>query len=331
MTRSLILLATLACLATPMAARAQSGNGAAGKAFWDGGASMCRQCHGANGEGGFGPDLAGRAMTPAQFARAVRQPWGVMPAFTREQVSDQQVANLVAYFDSLPRVAEPGPWRTPVVATAPAGQQLAAAQGCAQCHGAELAVLRQALGAAAVDFPWFTRLVYTHTDTMPELERMLGDSAPIRMGNYSPLRVPEPVLQEIWKYITDLGPRARVQAQMARGTAVTNGTAYAVTVTNRGLPNKGPAAEDVTVAINLPAGATIVGTTGAGYQGVQKDDKGLDVATWRVPRLAATEAQTFGITLAPGAAVPAGSVRWMKPAQKTGAAGDTVPIAPPRP
>ena len=330
MTKPLMYLAALACLTMPVAAGAQSGDAAAGKGLWDGATTLCRQCHGANGEGGFGPDLAGRAMTPAQFARAVRQPWGVMPAFTREQVSDQQVANLVAYFDSLPRVAQPGPWRTPVVATSPAGQQLVAAQGCAQCHGAELAVLRQALSAAAVDYPWFTRLVYSHTDTMPELERMLGDNAPIRMGNYSRLRVPEPVLQEIWKYITDLGPRARVQAQMALGTSATPGTAYTVTVTNRGLPNKGPAAEDVTVAMNLPAGATVVGTTGTGYQGVQKDDKGLDVATWRLPRLAANEVQTFGITLAPGAALPAGAVRWVKPAQKSGAAGDTVPIAPPR-
>jgi mono/diheme cytochrome c family protein len=327
-------LVAVVLVAAPEPARAQAGDAAAGKTLWSGNTTLCRNCHGANGEGGFGPDLAGRALTVAQFTRAVRQPWGVMPAFTEQQVSGQQVADLVAYFDSLPRVAEPGPWRVPLTPGMSAGQQLSASHGCAQCHGAELAVLRQALGAVAPDFAWFTRLVYNHTDTMPELEKMLGDNAPIRMGNFSSLRTPEPVLQEIWKYITvDLGLRARVQARIAPGTPASGGTLFTVSVTNSGLPGKGPAAEDVTVALTLPAGTTVVGTTGAGYQGTRKDEKGLDVAAWRVPRMGAKDAQTFTITLSGSApAIQAGTVSWVKPAQKNGASGDSINVVlPPRP
>ena len=327
-------LAALVLLAAPVWADAQTGDAVAGKAFWAGNATLCRQCHGANGEGGFGPDLAGRALTVAQFARAVRQPWGVMPAYTEQQVSAQQVANLVAYFDSLPRVAEPAPWRVPLTSDMSTVQQVAVANGCAQCHGADFAIMRQALGAVAPDVAWFSRLVYNHTTTMPEFDGLLGESAPMRMGNYSRLRVPEPVLQDIFKFITvDLGPRARVQARVAQGTPGAGGTLFTVTVTNTGLPSKGTAAEDVSVNLTLPAGVTVVSTTGTGYQGTRKDDKGADVATWRVPRVGAKELQTFTITLAGTApAIQAGTVSWVKPAQRNGASGDTINIAlPPRP
>jgi mono/diheme cytochrome c family protein len=314
-----------------VSAHAQTGDVSAGKAFWSGNATLCRQCHGANGEGGFGPDLAGRALTVDQFERAVRQPWGVMPAFTEEQISRQQIMNLVAFFDSLPRVAAPAAWRVPLESNMPLGQQLATANGCTQCHGAELPQLRAALGAVAPDYAWFSRLVYAHTAEMPALEKMLGDNAPIRMGNFSQLRLTEPTLQEIWKYISaDLGWRARVQARMMPGTPATGGMAYSVSVTNAGVPGKAPTVEDVTVSVTLAPGTTVVGTTGDGYQGTRKDEKGLDVATWRIPRMAPRDAQTLTITVS-GNAPTAGAVRWVKPAQKNGATFDTVNVAmPPR-
>ena len=60
----------------------------------------CRECHGDNGEGGFGPDLAGRNLTRAQFIHAVRKPWGIMPAFAESQISDRELVDLMAYFDT---------------------------------------------------------------------------------------------------------------------------------------------------------------------------------------------------------------------------------------
>jgi mono/diheme cytochrome c family protein len=83
----------------------------------------CRECHGTNGEGALGPDLAGRKLTRAQFIHAVRKPWGVMPAFAESQISDRELVDLMAYFDSLPTVAQPGPWKRPVPEGARAGWQ----------------------------------------------------------------------------------------------------------------------------------------------------------------------------------------------------------------
>jgi mono/diheme cytochrome c family protein len=91
-----------------------TGSAAAGKAYWERVAPRntdCRNCHGGAGEGGFGPDLAGRGLSAAQVLRAARRPWGVMPAFDASQVSEQDAADLAAYFASLPKLTEPGKWR----------------------------------------------------------------------------------------------------------------------------------------------------------------------------------------------------------------------------
>src|SRR5258705_9278735 len=71
------------------------GDPVAGKRAWD--ARRCLNCHGKTAKGGFGPDLAGRALTWAQFKHAVRNPWGVMPALSELQISDQDLANVAAY------------------------------------------------------------------------------------------------------------------------------------------------------------------------------------------------------------------------------------------
>src|SRR3954466_413908 len=85
---------------------AQTGNAAAGKAYWDREApraTACRNCHGVNGEGAFGPDLAGRGLSAAQVMRAVAQPWGIMPAFVSSQLNEKDAADLAAYFASMPK------------------------------------------------------------------------------------------------------------------------------------------------------------------------------------------------------------------------------------
>lgn len=40
---------------------------AAAKNLWEGNNTQCRNCHGKTGEGAFGPDLAGRGLSAAQF------------------------------------------------------------------------------------------------------------------------------------------------------------------------------------------------------------------------------------------------------------------------
>src|SRR5262245_9129410 len=111
------LFAALLLSAIPALAFAQGApDPAAGKKLWESNELFCQNGHGRDGEGAFGPDLAGRGLSAAQFLKAVRKPWGVMPAFTDAQLSDAEAASLAAYFGTLQKVAEPAQWRVPVSA-----------------------------------------------------------------------------------------------------------------------------------------------------------------------------------------------------------------------
>ena len=258
------------------------GNAEAGQELWAGNAIQCSNCHGEEGEGGFGPDLAGRRLSVEQFRRAVRRPWGIMPAYIDTQISDQDMADLVAYFDSLPGVATPAEWRVQLPAGAPPGQRLATETfGCAQCHDLDFADTRMDAGTAGADFAWFADLVYNHTHASPEERRLSGGNPdnPIRMGNFSRTRLPESLLQQIWEYISvDLGLRVPMVGRLRAGVASGEGMTYTLTVENEGIAGKGPTAEYLTIALTLLSGSTVVNASGAGYQGVSRDpESGADV------------------------------------------------------
>jgi len=318
------------------ASAAAQGNAEAGKTLWAGNTLQCRNCHGAAGEGGFGPDLAGRKLVFEQFRHAVREPWRIMPAFTEKQISDPDIIDLVAYFDGLPRVAQTGAWRIPLPAGAPSGQQLLIATiGCGQCHGAVFADSRGDAGAAGADFAWFANLVYTHTTASPEERRLSGDNPdnPIRMGNYSRAQVPEATLRQIWQYVSvDLGLRVPMEARLSAGVPAGANVTYTLTVENAGVAGKGLTAEELSIALTLPAGSAVVGTSGAGYQGVRRDPQsGADVAVWNAAHMAPKDRQTYAITLSPpaaGAQRLRGTVRWSKPAFGDGST-DSANINPP--
>lgn len=161
-----------------------------GKAYWEQGTTFCQACHGSRGQGGYGPDLAGRRLTFAQFKRHVRQPWGRMPRWREQQISDRTLANVYTYLSSLPRVVEPGPWAVRVPRGALLGQRsFIDTAGCGQCHGADMeATLRGSGEEDKKDFAWLAKRVYAHTDVFPA-----G-----RMGTYSRDQLPEAVLRLIW-------------------------------------------------------------------------------------------------------------------------------------
>src|SRR5580704_12485565 len=109
---------TVAAIIVAMSASSAVAQGAgdanAGKALWEGSQTQCRSCHGLKGEGAFGPPLAGRGLSGAEFRQAARKPWGIMPAYVDAQVSDADLANFATYFASLPKGAEAQPWRVPL-------------------------------------------------------------------------------------------------------------------------------------------------------------------------------------------------------------------------
>ncbi len=60
----------------------------------------CSACHGANGEGGIGPKIAGTSRSLDQVTSRVRSGGGAMPAFDSSKVSDQDIANIYAFLQS---------------------------------------------------------------------------------------------------------------------------------------------------------------------------------------------------------------------------------------
>ena len=62
----------------------------------------CNVCHGDTGEGGIGPTLAQTGFSVEQVIDQYRKPRGTMPAFNADTVSDQQVADVHAWLQTLP-------------------------------------------------------------------------------------------------------------------------------------------------------------------------------------------------------------------------------------
>ena len=331
----------VAILLLPLAQGAASaqtfaGSPANGKAYWERLAPRntdCRNCHGGVGEGGFGPDLAGRGLSAAQVLRAVRQPWGVMPAFVDSQVSEQDAADLAAYFASLPKPPEPGKWRFDVPPGAPPGQATMINMGCGQCHTPLFQGPRGNMGAVNMDYDYFANLVYNHTTAMPQHRALLGNPATnLDMGNFSRSRLTGGQMRQIYFWARDeIGFRVPMTGVLGKGEPGPSGVTYTLTVTNGGLAGKGIIAEGVTVSLNIPPDNTVVAATGTGYQGVRTDEKTKSsVATWLVPRSAPKDQERITITLAKAASAAAnlrGEIRWAKPAPKTGPSPDVVVIA----
>lgn len=62
----------------------------------------CYQCHGYVAQGGVGPRLGPKPMAFPAFSKYVRQPTGEMPPYTAKVVSDQELADLYAFLQSIP-------------------------------------------------------------------------------------------------------------------------------------------------------------------------------------------------------------------------------------
>ena len=337
MNRFFVALLLLALAQSGASAQTAAGDPAAGKAYWERDApriTACRNCHGQQGQGAFGPDLAGRGLNAAQVEQAVRKPWGIMPAFVESQLSDQDAADLAAYFATLPKVAEPGKWRFEPAAGAPPGQATLINIGCGQCHGVNLDGPRGNLGAVNADFDYFANLVYNHTTALPQHRALLGVKATnIDMGNYSRTRLPEGTLRQIYFWARDeIGFRVPMTGVLGKGETGPDGVTYPLIVGNGGLQGKGVSAEGVIVTLQIPADTQVVAATGTGYQGVHTDERAkANLAVWRLPRSAPKDQEHITITLSKAATAAdnlRGSIRWTKPAPKDGPSPDVVNIAP---
>ena len=89
----------------PSASETLTGNAENGKKLFT--AYGCFECHGRQGAGaGTGPRIGPPAITLAAVLRYVRAPTGQMPPYTAKVVSDQDLADIYAYLQSIPKVAD---------------------------------------------------------------------------------------------------------------------------------------------------------------------------------------------------------------------------------
>ena len=304
-----------------------------GKLHYTFGNTSCTNCHGLNAVGAFGKELAGRNLTYEYVHNAIRNgsPTGMMPAFDEANVTDQEIADLVAYWNSLPPSTGHLKWRTELPPNAPVGQQLAVALiGCAQCHGATMDTPRHGAAEAGGDFEWFKNMVYHHTTQEPKhwaaLDPAIPHSTPgpsgppgrnrIRMGNYNPMITQEVMLKVIFDWISDLGFLPPLTTRVTAGAPAADGVTYTIEVFNAGMKGKGLGAEGVNVEVALPAGTEVKAGTGLGYA-VKMDEKTKGpVVTWKFPKMIAGDVQKVTFTAA--AAVPGfrGELTWDKPVVK---------------
>ncbi|MBI2906144.1 MAG: cytochrome c [Chloroflexi bacterium] len=135
----LIALAVLAGLALVLSvdlgatAAAPPNDAAKGKELWA--ASLCRRCHGEQGQGAFAGPRAGDTRTAEQWITPVRTPRAMMPAFAADKVSDQDIRDMLDYMKTLPAVTG---WTPPQPAVQPGdhpGKLLVAQKRCIACHG----------------------------------------------------------------------------------------------------------------------------------------------------------------------------------------------------
>ena len=114
-------------------ASADVGDAARGKALWE--AKLCKNCHGANGEGAYAGPRDGDGLSADQWLTQVRTPRANMPAFNDVQVSNQEVADMWTYMQTLPKPTSFTPKQFPLSANASEGEKLVAQKRCVACHG----------------------------------------------------------------------------------------------------------------------------------------------------------------------------------------------------
>ncbi|MFN8598570.1 MAG: c-type cytochrome [Anaerolineae bacterium] len=112
---------------------AQAGDVARGKALWE--QKLCKNCHGANGEGAYAGPRAGDGKSPDDWIKQVRTPRANMPHFNDVQVSDQEIRDMWEYMQTLPKPTSFTPKQFELPANASEGQTLTAQKRCVACHG----------------------------------------------------------------------------------------------------------------------------------------------------------------------------------------------------
>lgn len=92
----LIIMIVGTVVATVSGCSAPEGNAADGQRWYR--MHNCHACHGENGNDGEGPQIGGLSMGFHSFTKRLRNAeTPIMPAYSEEQISDQDVADILAF------------------------------------------------------------------------------------------------------------------------------------------------------------------------------------------------------------------------------------------
>lgn len=334
-TKSLLAAVALAALAVgiallgsgPTAQGQVIGDAAKGKQAWESAPLnfVCQRCHGRNGQGARGPDLAGRSLTVAQWIRQIRQPYGLMPAFPPTTINDETIADVAAYMASLPTVDSPG---APLVVSSledSIGKRLAIEKGCAQCHGVEMSVPRAGIGEngltredilAQIRTAFYAPKFNNRNATMPTfVERQVSDDDAARIQDY---------------LFKELGPRVRLDASI-RARREGNVVTYTITVTTRSTSG-GMDASQIFVAGSVPQGATSVRASATPansfFRGFEAAGSPIQSAVWLTEKIPPGGSYTYAyqVEVAPDTPVATHAfVHWLGPSQERVLTADVAP------
>lgn len=106
-TKAAAVTPTAAPTAAPTAKTAtSSGDPTKGAALFGSVSPPCAGCHGVKAEGGIGPKIAGTTLDLDTMQKQVRDPrsrksGGIMPPYSKDAVSDEQIADIYAWLKSL--------------------------------------------------------------------------------------------------------------------------------------------------------------------------------------------------------------------------------------
>jgi mono/diheme cytochrome c family protein len=128
----------------------------------------CAACHGAQGQGTtLAPQISPPPMALAAVIAYVRQPTGKMPPIPASTASDQQLADVYAYLQSVAPASATS--ADSLRGNADNGKKLFAAYGCYECHGRQGAGASTGarIGPPAISLVALLRYVRAPTGQMP--------------------------------------------------------------------------------------------------------------------------------------------------------------------
>ena len=146
---------------------ASAGNVESGKKSFA--SHSCSGCHGSEGQGATGPQIAPPPLPLSDFARYVRQPVGLMPAFDSNTVPDSDLADVYAFLKSVapPQAAA----EVTPSGNAENGKRLFTRDGCYECHGFDGQGAQQTaaptIGPPPLPFSAFANYIHHPAGSMP--------------------------------------------------------------------------------------------------------------------------------------------------------------------